>query len=47
MRYLGDNIFELISWPIIFSFSEENGKRTLLVSGGYDWKFDGISFFEK
>ncbi len=44
MVYLGDNIFELISWPIKFTFSEENGKRTLFVSGGYDWEYDGVSF---
>jgi len=47
MRYLGDNIFELISWPIRFIFGEENGKGTLLVSGGYDWDFDGVLFLEK
>ncbi len=47
MRYLGDNTFELISWPIIFCFGEEKSKRTLFVSGGYDWEFDGISFVGK
>jgi len=47
MRYLGDNTFELISWPIIFTFGKENDKRTLLVSGGYDWGYNGILFSEK
>jgi len=38
---LGYDVFELLGFPIIFTYSFSQGKKSITVSGNYDWELTG------
>ena len=44
MKYLGEERFEFISFPIALQFTVSNGEIRLTVEGNYDWKYNGQTF---
>ena len=44
MKYLGDSVFELISFPIAIHFDMNSEKIQFVVIGNYDWGYNGKRF---
>lgn len=46
MKYIGNNEFELISFPITLTFKSTTGKVKFTVNGNYDWGYNGKVFIK-
>lgn len=46
MSYLGNDMYELISFPVNLSFVENGEQISFTVSGNYDWKLNGETFIK-
>jgi len=44
IKYLGDNCFELVSFPIKLWFSFLEDDVSFHVSGNYDWEYNDMVF---
>jgi hypothetical protein len=44
MKYLGNDQFELISFPVILHFDHKNNQLRFKISGNYDWDLNGKTF---
>lgn len=38
---LGNDVFELLGFPVTFTYSFNQGKKSIMVSGNYDWELTG------
>ena len=44
MKYIGDNCFEMISFPVTMKFSHSEGETSFVVSGNYGWDLNDKLF---